>query len=203
MGDGFDFREEAQKMNSQLGKVLRLREDGAAPTDNPYNQAPYVYSIGHRNPQGLVIDETTGIIYELEHGPAGGDEINTIEAGLNYGWPVVTLGVDYSGASISPFNAYPGMQDPKMNWTPSIAPSSMVMYSGNLFPFLNEKLLVTALKGKAIYAVDVSVSPAQSQRVFATIDQRLRDIAVDDDGAIYVLTDGEDATVLKIEPVTL
>lgn len=202
-GDGFDFREEAQKRSSQLGKILRIREDGQAPLDNPFADTPYIYSYGHRNPQGLVIDDVSGDIYAHEHGPDGGDEINLIQPGGNYGWPVATFGLDYSGARISPFTAYDGMMGPLLNWTPSVAPSSMILYDGTLFPMLKNQLLVTTLKAQKLIAVDIHAKPVHCREIFATIMQktRLRDIAVGNDGAIYILTDGENATVFRIAPL--
>ena len=199
-GDGFDYRESAQKLNSQLGKVLRFREDGVAPADNPLEQSPYVFTLGHRNPQGLIIDQDSGTIYQQEHGPDGGDEINILTAGENYGWPVVTLGIDYSGARISPFETYPGMQAPMFNWTPSIAPSSMVLYQDDTFPSLQNHLIISALKAKGLFAINLSERPLQSQRRFATINQRIRDVTTDHLGNILVLTDGEDASLLMLTP---
>lgn len=200
-GDGFDYREQAQRLNSQLGKVLRFNADGSAPADNPFpDDAPYVYTYGHRNPQGLVVDSASGNIYEHEHGPDGGDEVNILTPGSNYGWPVATYGTDYSGAQISPFTEYAGMQSPRVNWTPSVAPSAMAIYRGDLFPELNGQLLVTTLKARKLLALDLLTMPAQQRELFATINQRLRDIAIGQDGAIYVLTDGDDATILRIAP---
>ncbi|MBU2977645.1 PQQ-dependent sugar dehydrogenase [Alteromonas sp. C1M14] len=202
-GDGFDFREQAQKRTSQLGKILRIREDGQAPKDNPFADAPFVFSYGHRNPQGLVIDEQHNKIYAHEHGPDGGDEINLIQPASNYGWPVATQGLDYSGARISPFTSYEGMVEPLFNWSPSVAPSSMILYQGSLFPTLDGQLLVTTLKAQTLIAVDIGAKPVHSREIFATIMQkaRLRDIAVGNDGAIYILTDGENATVFRIAPL--
>lgn len=199
-GDGFDYREQAQRLDSQLGKVLRFREDGQAPADNPFPDTPYIYSLGHRNPQGLAIDPHTGRVYQQEHGPDGGDEINLLIAGENYGWPVVTKGVDYSGARISPFEEYPGMRNPLYNWTPSIAPSSMVWYAGNAFPALRQHLLVSALKAKGLFAINMLDNPLRSRRIFATIEQRIREVVVGADGNIFVLTDGDNAALLKITP---
>ncbi len=199
-GDGFDYREKAQKRNSQLGKVLRFREDGKAPADNPFKDAPYVYTLGHRNPQGLIVDSDSGTIYQQEHGPDGGDEINVLEPGENYGWPVATSGVDYSGARISPFKSYPGMQDPLYNWTPSIAPSSMVLYQQDGFPALQNNLIISALKSKGLFAINLSERPLLSRRIFATINQRIRDVVTDRQGNIVVLTDGNDASLLQLTP---
>ena len=112
-GEGYAYREEAQNVENELGKLLRMTESGAAPADNPYpTESPYVYSYGHRNPQGLIVDPETQAIWLTEHGPKGGDELNFVEKGKNYGWPAITYGVDYSGAIISPYTELPGMEQP-------------------------------------------------------------------------------------------
>ncbi|MCW8090488.1 PQQ-dependent sugar dehydrogenase [Alteromonas sp. ASW11-130] len=197
-GEGFDYREQAQVKESLLGKILHFREDGSHPQEPPFPTSPFVYTLGHRNPQGLIYDEQTKQVIAHEHGPDGGDEINILSKGKNYGWPVITLGEDYSGASISPFQAYPGMEQPVVNWTPSIAPSGMALYRGNQFPDLEGKLLVTALKEKALYAVDLGAAPPTSKRIFPQLNQRLRDVTVSQDGSIVILTDGANAKLLKI-----
>ncbi|WP_247670591.1 PQQ-dependent sugar dehydrogenase [Alteromonas sp. MMG017] len=198
-GDGFDYREQAQVLSSQLGKVLHFTIEGKPASNVPFNNAPFVYTLGHRNPQGLVKMQN-GDVYLHEHGPDGGDELNKLTSGANYGWPVVTLGRDYSGATISPFNQYEGMVNPLVDWTPSIAPSSMAIYNHNTFPALSNHLLVSALKAKALYAVDVSSQPFQYRRVFSSINQRVRDVAVGGDGGVYVLTDGESAKLIQLLP---
>lgn len=198
-GDGFDYREEAQKLTSQLGKVLRFTRDGSAPSDGAFSNAPFIFTYGHRNPQGL-IQGPHGEIWLHEHGPDGGDEINQLHSGNNYGWPVVTNGNDYSGARISPFRHYDGMQNPVWDWTPSIAPSAMVYYSGSRFPALSNTLLVTALKDKAVYAVSLEDKKPSQQRIFSSLDTRLRDIATDNAGYIYLLTDGADASLVRVSP---
>ncbi|GGF68753.1 PQQ-dependent sugar dehydrogenase [Alteromonas lipolytica] len=205
-GDGFDYREHAQQKSSLLGKVLRFNEDGSAPADNPFYTTPdavqsYVFTLGHRNPQGLTQDPATGQIWLHEHGPDGGDEINLLSAGKNYGWPVVTLGEDYSGAKITPFTHYDGMADPQLNWTPSIAPSSMVVYRDTAFPELAGHLLVSSLKNKALFAVALDQNPMSTEQIFATINERLRDVVVGRDGSIYVLTDGERARLMRFSPL--
>jgi len=201
-GDGFDYREQAQVLSSQLGKVLRFTIEGKPASNVPFNNAPFVYTLGHRNPQGLVKMQN-GDVYLHEHGPDGGDELNKLTPGMNYGWPVVTLGRDYSGATISPFNQYEGMVNPLVDWTPSIAPSSMAVYNHNTFPALSNHLLVSALKAKALYAVDLSSQPFQYRRVFSSINQRVRDVAVGRDGGVYVLTDGESAKLIQLLPPAL
>lgn len=200
-GDGFDYREKAQKLNSQLGKVLRFNSDGSAPVDGTFSGGPFIFTYGHRNPQGL-IQGPHGEIWLHEHGPDGGDEINQLHRGDNYGWPVVTNGNDYSGARISPFRHYEGMQNPVWDWTPSIAPSAMVYYLGAQFPSLRNTLLVTALKDKAVYAVALEEQNASQQRIFSSLGKRLRDIAVDNLGYIYLLTDGTDASLVRVSPRT-
>lgn len=196
IGDGFDYREKAQVLTSQLGKVLRFNEAGQPSATPPFPQAPYVYSYGHRNPQGI-ISLPSGKILLHEHGPDGGDEVNVLRAGANYGWPVVTLGTDYSGASISPFKHYKGMVNPIVDWTPSIAPSSMAYYHSDSFGALTGKVLVTALKAKALYSLDLSASPVVQRRVFPHLNEHLRDVAVGQNGSIYILTDGNDASLIR------
>ncbi|WP_100643834.1 PQQ-dependent sugar dehydrogenase [Alteromonas facilis] len=205
-GDGFDYREQAQVKSSHLGKVLRMSDSGTPLADNPYykgNGSPidYVYTLGHRNAQGLEVDSTSNLIYLNEHGPAGGDEINILRAGQNYGWPVVTQGKDYSGANITPFDDYPGMRAPIVNWTPSIAPSSMTVVHGDLYSALEGDLLVTSLAAKRLYWVRiVNQKSVFAMPVVDDLQQRLRDIHMGLDGAVYILTDGPEASILKMLP---
>ena len=193
-GDGFDYREEAQKKNSQLGKILRLNDDGSIPQGNPFvsepDSSPAIWTYGHRNPQGLVYDSERKLVISHEHGPKGGDEINIIEPGKNYGWPVITYGRDYSGAIISPFTQYEGMEQPFVDWTPSIAPSSMAVYYGEMFPELNGDLLVTTLKSRELRRVKMNGNSVSHQESLLTdLKQRLRHIEIDKSGVIYLLTD--------------
>ena len=198
-GDGFDYREQAQVISSQLGKVLGFTIDGEPLVNHPFPESPFIFTVGHRNPQGLV-QGNNGQIFLHEHGPDGGDEVNLLQQGANYGWPVVTLGKDYSGARISPFTTYPGMTDPIVNWTPSIAPSSMLYYTDSQYPMLTNSLLVTSLKAKALYVVKAVSNAYTSSRVFDEMGERLRDIAIDHNGNILLLTDGENARVIKLSP---
>ena len=198
-GDGFDYREQAQVISSQLGKVLGFTIDGEPLVNHPFPESPFIFTVGHRNPQGLV-QGNNGQIFLHEHGPDGGDEVNLLQQGANYGWPVVTLGKDYSGARISPFTTYPGMTDPIVNWTPSIAPSSMLYYTDSQYPMLTNSLLVTSLKAKALYVVKAVSNAYTSSRVFDELGERLRDIAIDHNGNILLLTDGENARVIKLSP---
>lgn len=206
-GDGFDYREDAQKLTSLLGKVIRISDDGKALADNPYyigdgGTHDFIFTLGHRNQQGLVYDATQQRIILHEHGPAGGDEINFLEAGKNFGWPVVTDGKDYSGANISPFSDYAGMQLPAFNWTPSIAPSAMAYYDAELFPALKGDLLITALKTRRLYWAQLdNTNVTAVQPVVEQLKQRLREIHIGNDGAIYLLTDGESASLLRMTPI--
>jgi len=199
-GDGFDYREDAQRLTSQLGKVLRMTDDGKPLASNPFYDAEetpqsFVFSYGHRNSQGLVVlDDNTVVSHE--HGPAGGDEVNIIKAGVNYGWPVATKGKDYIGSTISPFESYPGMEPPLVNWTPSIAPSSMIFYRSGLFDDLQNHYLITSLKYKRIYVLDGNFTVMPD--LFTEQGRRLRDIAQSDDGQVYILSDGADAVLYKI-----
>lgn len=191
-GDGFDYREQAQMPGSHLGKMIRLMEDGSLPADNPVIEggAPGVYSLGHRNPQGLAFDPVRRQLFANEHGPKGGDEINIIESGNNYGWPVITFGKDYSGALISPFTHYPGMRQPLLDWTPSIAPSSLVVYRGAMFPEWAGDLLSTTLKSQEVRRVVLEQGKVVAQQsLFTELATRLRDIDVGPQGEIYLVSD--------------
>ncbi|HRP86099.1 MAG TPA: PQQ-dependent sugar dehydrogenase [Gammaproteobacteria bacterium] len=203
LGDGFDFRESAQRLDSHTGKIVRIHRDGSVPADNPFigraGALPEIYSYGHRNVQGLVFDAQSGRLWAHEHGPRGGDEVNLVEPGRNYGWPVVTFGVDYSGAQITPFRSRPGMEDPRVDWTPSIAPSGMAVYRGEQFPAWQGDLLVTALVAREVRRVALDGDRVTGeQALFGEIGQRLRDIKVGPDGALYVLTDAPRGKVLRI-----
>jgi len=205
LGDGFDFREQAQQLDSHLGKIVRIHADGSVPADNPFvdtdGALPEIYSYGHRNIQGLVYDAQTDTIWQHEHGPRGGDEVNVIEPGANYGWPVTTYGIDYSGAMVSPFETRPGMIDPLLVWTPSIAPSAMTLYNGDLFPAWRGDLILTALAARHARRIDLDDGRFVDQQIlFAELGERLRDIRTGPDGALYVLTDSEGGKVLRLIP---
>ncbi|WP_261843804.1 PQQ-dependent sugar dehydrogenase [Aliamphritea ceti] len=194
IGDGYKYLEQAQDKTSLLGKIIRLDESGQVPDDNPFiNQpdtAPEIYSYGHRNTQGLVYDPVRQKIFANEHGPKGGDEINIIQSGNNYGWPVITYGVDYSGLSITPYRERPGMEQPLVNWTPSIAPSSITVYYGNMFPELQGDLLSTTLKARHLRWVEMNGDqPGQEHELLGELNERLRYIQTARDGSLYLLTD--------------
>jgi aldose sugar dehydrogenase len=205
VGDGFDFREAAQKTDSLLGKMVRLNDDGSIPKDNPFagnaDYHPAIYSLGHRNPQGMAFDPIRKVLFSNEHGPKGGDEINIVSPGKNYGWPVITYGRDYSGASITPYTQYPGMEQPLVDWTPSIAPSSLAVYRGELFPELQGDLLSSALKYKEVRWVQMADDkPVHEVSLFKELNARLRAVYVGPEGAIYLLTDSTSGKILKVTP---
>jgi len=203
LGDGFDFREDAQRLDNHTGTIVRINRDGSVPEDNPFvgraDARAEIYSYGHRNVQGLAFDAETGLLWAHEHGPRGGDEINLIRPGRNYGWPVATFGVDYSGARITPYTSRPGMEDPRLDWTPSIAPSGMTIYRGAEFPQWQGDLLVTALVAREVRRVRVDGDQVVEQEaLFGEIGERLRDIETGPGGALYILTDRPRGRVLRI-----
>jgi glucose/arabinose dehydrogenase len=203
LGDGFDYREAAQRLDSHTGTIVRIRSDGSVPDDNPFvgeeGARPEIYSYGHRNVQGLVFDPAAGRLWAHEHGPRGGDEVNIVVAGRNYGWPVATFGVDYSGARISPYTSRPGMEDPVLHWTPSIAPSGMALYRGAQFPEWDGDLLVTALVAREVRRLELEGDRVVAQEpLFAEVGERLRDVKVAPDGALLLLTDSPRGRVLRI-----
>ena len=207
LGEGFVWREDSQRLTTHLGKVIRLNDDGSIPADNPYRDVedalPEIWTIGHRNPQGLAVDPVTGTIYESEHGPWGGDELNTLASEHNYGWPVATHGLDYNGAPISPFTTYPGMDDPVVYWTPSIATSGLAVYRGDLFPEWNGDVLAGGMQALAVARVDMDApgGPREAERLFEDLSARVRDVRVGPDGAIYLLAEAQrDGKVLRVTP---
>jgi glucose/arabinose dehydrogenase len=201
-GEGFEQREEAQSRSSELGKVLRI--DGSGNPAGIYSardgKATKVYTLGHRNPQGLALDPKTGAIYLHEHGPRGGDELNRLEIGENYGWPAVTHGVDYSGAYVSPFKTAPGMVDPLWTWIPSIAPSGMAWYNGNAFPAWRNSLLLGALVAKEVRRLQMhGARVVKEEALFGEINQRIRDVRVFGED-IFLLTDAEQGELIQVLP---
>ena len=194
VGEGYKYREEAQNLAWELGKLLRIHPDGTAPSDNPFpEQAPRVYSYGHRNPQGLVYDAETDRILMMEHGPKGGDELNHILAGDNYGWPAITYGVDYSGAVISPYTEADGMQQPLQYWVPSIGPSGLAIYRGEMFPEWQGDLLLGSLINEEMRRLRlIGNEVTEDEAIFQEIKGRVRDVRVLSDGSIVALTDEGD-----------
>jgi glucose/arabinose dehydrogenase/catechol 2,3-dioxygenase-like lactoylglutathione lyase family enzyme len=217
--DGFLFltvgerqeQDRAQKPDEHGGKVLRLRDDGTAPPDNPFagqpGYRPEIYSLGHRSPQGLAIHPDTGAIWENEHGPLGGDEINIILPGKNYGWPLVTYGNDYDGTKISDAATRADLEPPFMYWVPSLAISGLTFYTGDRFPAWKGNAFVGAMmEGRTRGTGHVrritfdNGRPIQREPILTELHQRIRDVRQGPDGFLYVLTDEDNGAVLRIEP---
>ncbi len=199
-------RDRAQELSAHLGKVIRIRSDGSVPPDNPFagraGALPELWSYGHRNPQGAALHPLTGALWLHEHGARGGDEINLPEPGKNYGWPVITHGVDYSGASIGIGKSAPGMEQPRYVWVPSIAPSGMAFYSGDAFPAWKGNLLIGALAGQRLVRLELDGNSVKhEERLLGDLGERIRDVRSGPDGLIYLLTDSGNGRVLRLEPV--
>lgn len=207
IGEGSRYKERAQVMSTSFGATIRLDKDGSIPEDNADfgdGALPELWTKGHRNPQGLAWDAARGVMWEHEHGARGGDEINIIEKGNNYGWPLATYGVDYSGARISPFTQYQGTTQPFKYWTPSIAPSGLAIYRGDIFPAdWDGDLLVGAMAERSLHRVDLDEAGREIGEERYLIGERVRDVRVGPDGAIYATTeDREGAPVGKVLRLT-
>jgi aldose sugar dehydrogenase len=205
LGDGGMHRDKAQTLDNAFGKIVRLNADGTIPQDNPFvgraGAQPAIWSYGHRNVQGIALDPVTGRVFANEHGPRGGDEVNLVERGKNYGWPVITYGVEYSGAIITTETERPGMEQPKVRWTPSIAPSSMDHYGGEAIPQWTGDLFVSALAGMKIVRLDLQNGEIVGQEdLFADLKERFRDVREGPDGSLYLLTDSIDGKVIRVSP---
>ncbi|PHR56431.1 MAG: glucose dehydrogenase [Robiginitomaculum sp.] len=203
IGEGFNWSHEAQNPHSHFGKIIRLHLDGSVPDDNPFadgvDGAPEIWSYGHRNPQGLTLHPVTGKIWESEHGPKGGDEINILQKGGNYGWPKATFGMGYTGKSISEFSSLPGMVDSILHWVPSIAPSGLDFYEGDKFPNWNGDLFSGALAGKQLRRIELDgETEAAQERLLVSMKERIRDVRSGPDGFLYLLTDS--GKLLRLEP---
>jgi len=203
MGDGNLERTDAQRLHTHLGKLLRINADGSVPRDNPFvstaGARPEIYSRGHRNPQGLVA--VGDVLYAHEHGSRGGDELNRITAGANYGWPLTTSGIDYTYARITPYRDLPGIEPPLLEWTPSVAPAGLAWYDGALFPAWRGSLFVATLKERSVRRVVMTGAAVGVQEVlFQELGERLRDVRVGPDGALYLLSDSADGRVLRVRP---
>ena len=194
----------AQNLGDHAGTVLRLHDDGRAPSDNPFvgrqGARPEIFSYGHRNAQGMTLHPVTGELWLNEHGARGGDEINLVRAGRNYGWPAITHGVDYSGASITPDTARPGMEQPLLHWTPSIAPSGMAIYDGDRFPRWRGHVFNGALAGQHLRRVVFDGHRPTHQESLLEGRARIRTVKVGPDGYLYLLTDASNGAVLRLEP---
>jgi glucose/arabinose dehydrogenase len=205
LGDGFDRREDAQNPANTLGKIVRINRDGSVPADNPFvgksGVPPEIYSLGHRNVQGIALDRADGSLLVSEHGPRGGDELNQVVAGKNYGWPVVSGGIDYSYARVTPFTSLPGYEAALLEWTPSIAPSGLAIYDGALFPGWRGDLLVPALVERGIRRIKRENGRIVGQELMlAELNERIRDVRMAADGSLTILTDGARSRLLRVTP---
>ncbi|ABA06232.1 conserved hypothetical protein [Nitrobacter winogradskyi Nb-255] len=205
LGDHFSHRDEAQNLANHLGKVIRIAPDGSAPSDNPFvgraDARPEIWSYGHRNEQGLAIHPVTGGLWEVEHGPRGGDEVNIIGKGRNYGWPVIGYGVDYNGAKIHAGASREGMEQPVKYWAPSISPSSMAFYTGTLFPSWKGSLFIGALSGRMLVRLSLRGDEViGEERLLQDLNERIRDVRQAPDGALWLLTDSKAGRLLRVSP---
>lgn len=215
LGDGFDYREKAQTLDNGFGKIVRINLDGAFPADNPFvntkGALPEIWSYGHRNVQGLAVDPASGAVYETEHGPKGGDELNRIDKGKNYGWPLACYCLDYSGARVTPFTTAKGTEQPLKYWNPSIGPSGLAVYRGALFADWQGDLLSGGMAANTSQGVSTQGlhriimrggKPAGEERYLTGM--RVREVRTGPDGAIYVTTEdrsgGAVGKVLRLTP---
>lgn len=207
LGDGYNYREQSQSTKDHFGTIVRINRDGSVPSDNPFanregGALPEIYSFGHRNVQGMFFDPVSKRLIAHEHGPRGGDEVNIVEPGKNYGWPAATYGIDYNGAQISPYTDRPGTVQPAIKWVPSIAPSGLTVYDGDLFPQWKGSLLVGALAARQVSRVELG-SDGKAREVevlFKDVGERIRDVRTGPDGAIYLATDNTEGRILRVTP---
>ncbi|TVQ18876.1 MAG: PQQ-dependent sugar dehydrogenase [Leptolyngbya sp. DLM2.Bin15] len=202
--DGELIRDQAQDLSSRLGKIVRIRDDGSIPADNPFvgdsNADDAVWSYGHRNIQGLDVDPVTEQVWATEHGARGGDELNWVRAGENYGWPVVTHSMEYAGGEISTERSRPGMVDPSLVWTPAKAPSGLLIYRGDRIPQWQGHLFAGGLQSQEVLRIQVDSAGNVVDQEAIAIGQRVRDVRQGPDGLIYVLTDESNGRLLRLEP---
>lgn len=198
-------REAAQDLSSGIGKVMRINANGTVPADNPFVDSagalPEIWSYGHRNVQAAMLHPETGQLWTVEHGARGGDELNHPEAGKNYGWPVITYGVDYSGASIGEGTTRAGMEQPVYYWDPVIAPSGMVYYTGDAFPGWQGSFVIGSMTpGLLVRLVMQDGVVASEERYLGDLDERIRDVQQGPDGFLYAVTDSDEGRVLRLRP---
>lgn len=203
LGDRHD-RQRAQDLADHNGSVIRLQDDGSVPVDNPLvgreGVEMAIYTYGHRNVQGIAVDPQTGQVWISEHGPQGGDEINALLPGGNYGWPVISYGEEYGGGAIGPTHQQ-GMEQPVYHWTPAIAPSGMAIYTGDAFSAWKGNLFVAGLAGQSLVRLTLNGTQVTGeQRLLSDREQRLRDVEQGPDGFLYLLVDADDAPILRLRP---
>ena len=183
-------KDDAQDLTKPNGKIHRIMRDGSIPSDNPFVETegayPSIYSYGNRNPQGTIVHPETGVVWETEHGPKGGDELNTIKSGVNYGWPKISYGRNYNGTVLTPHTALPGMAQPVSQWTPSIAVCGLDVYTGDLFPEWKGRLMAGALAYQTVRLIEVDGENYVGEATLIKDEGRVRDVTTGPDGAIYV-----------------
>ena len=204
-GDRQGYRDQAQNMTSGLGKLIRINPDGSIPKDNPFvgrsGTRPEIYSLGHRSMQAAALHPETGQIWTVEHGARGGDELNHPEAGKNYGWPIITYGRDYSGASIGEGTAKEGLEQPVYYWDPVIAPSGAVWYTGDKYPGWKGSLFIGSMQPGALVRLALENGRVKTEeRYLGSLGTRIRDVQQGPDGLLYVVTDEDEGRVLRLVP---
>ena len=207
LGDRFDLRNQAQNAANHIGKIVHIKPDGAAAPNNPFlnreDARPEIWSLGHRNLQSAALHPTTGELWTVEHGARGGDEVNIPQKGRNYGWPVISYGVDYSGAKIGEGTKKAGLEQPVYYWDPSIAPSGMAFYTGDKFPAWRGSVLVGALAGKLVSRLETSGNRVTGEeRMLQQLGERIRAVRQGPDGFVYLLTDSRDGRILRMKPAS-
>lgn len=195
----------AQRLDDLAGKVVRLRDDGSVPPDNPFvgrpGARPEIFSFGHRNPQGLARHPATGAMWCVEHGPRGGDELNLLKPGANYGWPVLTHGVDYSGMRIGEGVSKPGMEDPLVHWTPSISPCGLAFCTSDALPGWKGSLFTGGLSSFHLFRLELDgARVVREERLLRDALDYIRDVRQGPDGLLYLATDSDDGAILRLEP---
>jgi len=205
LGDRYRYRDEAQNTANHLGTIVRILPDGSVPEDNPFvgsdTARPEIFTYGNRNVQGIALRPGTSKIWAHEHGPRGGDELNLLQPGANYGWPAITYGIDYSGAIISDRTAAPGMEQPVVYWDPSIAPSGMTFYAGDPFPQWQGDLFLGALAHRHLRRLELEGDAVVGEEeLLGGLQARIRDVRAGPDGFLYVLTDSANGRILRLVP---
>jgi glucose/arabinose dehydrogenase len=199
-------RMQAQRLDGLLGKIARINRDGTVPPDNPFvgkpGARPEIWSYGHRNVQAATLHPSTGELWESEHGTRGGDEVNVARKGLDYGWPTIAYGIEYSGGAITGnITAKDGMEQPRYYWDPNIAPSGMTFYTGRLFPAWQNSLFIGALAGTSLVRLTLDGDRVVGEeRLLRDLRERIRDVVQGPDGALYLLTDSSNGRLLKVAP---
>ena len=205
LGDRYSYMDQAQNLENHLGTIVRINPDGSVPDDNPFagreDAKPEIYTYGNRNVQGIALRPGTTTVWFHEHGPRGGDELNILQPGVNYGWPEITYGIDYSGAIISEKTKAPGMEQPVVYWDPSIAPSGMTFYDGDKFPEWRGDIFLGALAHRHLRRLEMDGDKVVGQEeLLGDLNARIRDVVEGPDGLLYVLTDASDGRILRLEP---